>query len=367
MKFRCERDTLRTALDVAARTAGKSTYMTRVCVAGDRVTFTATDLDLTVEAAVEASGDENGETLIPAAMAASIVAALRPGAVEFDVTDWEKATITSGRSRFELHTAPPDTFPAVQWLDWIDPSVAAAKELAAGLRRVVPAVSTDQGRPQLCGVRLESPDSGLRIVGTDSYRLSIADLPNVDVLGDHPEPALVPGHAVSEIVRVATPDDDIEVRVGDQAVQFNAGPYRFLARLIEGEYPRYGGLVPAAGSHKGRLIVPSASLADAAKQARLLTEKNRPIRVSFAEDDVTVAANSDSVGAAHVAVEDAAYEGVELTVGFNPQFLLDTIDACPGDMVQLDVIDGRQPVVVRSPGDDSFVTLLMPVRVSEPG
>jgi DNA polymerase-3 subunit beta len=225
---------------------------------------------------------------------------------------------------------------------------------------VVPAASSDDARPILTGVLLAAEEGGLRLVATDSYRLSVRDLPGAAVLaeGQH---VLVPSRALSELTRVLAGSDSVELRLGDRDASFAVGSIRLTTRLIEGEFPNYRGLIPS--SYPNRLTVGRDALLEAVRRVKLMAREATPVRMVMRTDGLELVAITQDVGQAHEEI-DAKYEGTELTVAFNPEYLLDGIEVTPGDEVVVTTLDALKPAVMRSTEGDEFLYLLMPVRVS---
>ncbi|HUW04043.1 MAG TPA: DNA polymerase III subunit beta [Acidimicrobiales bacterium] len=364
MKFRCERDLLVDALATAGRAvANRGSALPvlsglRFVLEGDELTLTGSDLELTISVRVSVSGSVDGEAVVPSRLAADVVRALDAGAVEFVLHD-DQVDITSGRSDFSLRTLPADEFPRLADPDG-DEVRLDAKAIAAALRQVVPAASADDHRPILTGVLLAAEGSGLRLVATDSYRLAVRDLPGTSVLSEG-KSVLVPSRALAELARVLEHDESVTVRFGERDAAFRSGSVELTTRLIEGEFPNYQGLIP---SHQpNRLTVGRDVLLDAVRRVKLLArESTTPVRLQMSTEGLELVAVTQDVGEAHEQL-DAKYEGTELTVAFNPDFLLQGIEVAGGDEVTLETVDSLKPAVLRGLDADEFLYLLMPVRV----
>jgi DNA polymerase-3 subunit beta len=237
----------------------------------------------------------------------------------------------------------------------------AAKDFAGALRQVVPAASADDARPILTGVLLAAEAGGLRLVATDSYRLAVRDLPGTSVLAEG-QSVLVPSRALRELERLLGSAEEVTLRLGEREAAFEVGDVRLTTRLIEGEFPNYRGLIPA--SHPNRLTVGREALVEAVKRVKLMArELNTPVRLAMGPDGLELVAITQDVGQAHEQL-DATYEGTELTVAFNPEYLLSGVEVTPGDEIHLDTVDAQKPAVIRAGEAGEFLYLLMPVRVS---
>lgn len=365
MKFRCERDTLVEALASTGRAVanrgGALPVLSgiRAELAGDRLRLTGSDLELTIEIEITVAGEADGVAVLPAKISSDLVRSLGDPRVEVSV-DGDEARITAGRFESSLRLLPADEFPRMG-MPADDAVTLSAKDFAGALRQVVPAASADDARPILTGVLLAAEAGGLRLVATDSYRLAVRDLPGTSVLGEG-QSVLVPSRALRELERLLGSAEEVTLRLGEREATFEVGAVRLTTRLIEGEFPNYRGLIPA--SHPNRLTVGREALVEAVKRVKLMArELNTPVRLAMSDDGLELVAITQDVGQAHEQL-DASYAGTELTVAFNPDYLLSGVEVTPGDEILLDTVDAQKPAVIRAGDAGEFLYLLMPVRVS---
>ncbi len=363
MKFRCEREVLADALATAGRAAtGRSAALpvlsgVRLELTGDELTLTGTDLDLTIQLAVTVGGDSDGGVVLPARLAAEIVRSLNAGKVEVAVAT-DDVSITGGRSQFSVRPLSIDDYPRLP-----TPSsegvIVPAAAFGDALRQVVRAASTDDNRPILTGVLLTAENDGLRLVATDSYRLAVRDLVDTQVLGVG-QKVLVPGRALVELQRLVGAGGDLTLRLGERDATFEVGGTRLTTRLIEGEFPNYRQLIPP--QHPNTLTVSREALLEAIRRVKILARDATPVRLTMGGDVLGLTAVTQDIGTATEEL-DASYQGNELTVAFNPDYLAAGVEACTGDEVTLSTQDALKPAVVRGVGVDDYLYLLMPVRV----
>jgi DNA polymerase-3 subunit beta len=367
VKFRCERDVLADAVGSAGRAATNRTGTlpvlagVRMEVAGDLLTITGTDLELTIRLSIEVGGERDGAAVVPARLVADIVKALPSGAVEIDLADGDSGaemSISAGRSQFSVRPLSLDDYP-VQAEPAGDAVTLPAADMAEALRQVVRAASTDDARAVLTGVLLASEDDGLRMVATDSYRLAVRDLPDSSMLGSG-QKVLIPGRALNELQRLMGSAETLTVRLGEREATFEAGSTRLSTRLIEGEFPNYRNLLPS--SYPNLLTVSKIAMIEAIRRVKILAQDSTPVRMTLGGDTVQLEAITQDVGNA-VEEIDASYDGTEMTVAFNPDYLLAGIDAIDADDVTLATMDPMKPAVLRGVGQNDYLYLLMPVRV----
>ncbi len=382
MKFRCERDSLVDVLATAGRAVGtrSSAQMVlsgvRIESVGNHLSVIGTDLDLTVHVSAEAIGISDGVCVAPAKLLADIVRSLEPGAVTVE-SEGEKVEIGAARSRFSLRTFPVADFPSLP--EPPDPATfLPAAGLASALRLVVRAASGDDARPLLTGVLIAPEGTGVRLVATDSYRLALRDIEGSDAFVGTSQ-ILVPARALAELQRLSIlgsaakgaeaggesegdPGASVGLSIGDHDVTFTAGDVKVSTRLLDGTYPDYRQLIPA--EYPNRLHVGKDSLLDALRRVRLLVRDNTtPVRLSMRHGGVDLTVVSQEVGDASETV-DADFEGEDLTIAFNPTYLIDGVEAVGGDEVLLETVDATKPATVRAAEETDFRYLLMPVRVS---
>lgn len=365
MKLRCERDVLLEALGTAGRAAGRTGAApvlsgVRMEVSGDTLRVTGTDLDLTITAEGLVHGSKDGVVVAPGRLVTDIVRALEPGAVTIE-DDEDGLRITSGRSVFDVRTHPVEDFPRVARPTG-EAVTLPTKGLADALRQVVRAASTEESRPILTGVLAAAESNGLRLVATDSYRLAVRDLPGVGVLPEG-QKVLIPSRALGELQRLlGSAGDEVSLRLGAHDATIELEGVHLTTRLIEGEFPNYRQLIPS--SYPNRLVVGREALLDATRRVKLVArDATTPVRISLKPDGIELTVITTDYGQASEAL-DAKYEGAEMTVAFNPTYLIEGIEAITGDEVQLETIDPLKPATLRPVDNPDYLYLLMPVRVS---
>ena len=376
MKFRCERDTLLEALTVAVRAAaGASSSRAALTgahfdLAGGTLMVTGSDLDLTLSVTADVAGEADGAAVTPARLLTDVVRAVPAGSVEFLVTDGE-ASIVAGPSEFSIRLIPEEDYPQLAFKDEssedggsaaFSPAVAfKGPEFRQALSQVVRSASADDSRPILTGVLMASEGEGrLRLVSTDSYRLSVRDLDGSSILGER-QKVLVPSRALGELQRLIADSDEVTLKLAEHYAQFVVGAVQLTTRLIPGDFPNYHGLIPA--NHPNCLTANREQLLEVVRRVRLLAQDSTPVRLVMSGENLEVIAITHDVGKANESM-GARYEGEDLTVAFNPGYLIDGIEAATGEEITLHTADAVKPALIRSVGDEGFLYLLMPVRVS---
>jgi DNA polymerase-3 subunit beta len=387
VKFRCERDVLLDALTTAGRAiasrGGALPVLSgvRMETTGDQLRVVGTDLDLTIQVSAGVGVTATGVVVAPGRLVTDIVRALDPGAVTVESDDDnDELRITSGRSNFSVRTHPAGDFPRLPPVSG-DAVKLPATGLAEALRQVVRAASSEDSRPILTGVLMAAEQGGLRLVATDSYRLAVRDLPGIGVLKED-QRVLVPSRALTELQRLLSSaakgapasDDGADsvaaadagpaavLRLGEHDATFELGSVKLTTRLIEGDFPNYRQLIPK--DYPNSLIVGRDALLDAVRRVKLMVrDPNTPVRIAMRSDGIELTVITQDWGQATEEV-DAKYEGAEMVVAFNPNYLIDGVEAITSDEVQLETLDALKPATLKPTEGSDYLYLLMPVRVS---
>ena len=274
----------------------------------------------------------------------------------------ENVVISLGRAKFSLRTFAVMDYPNLPPVSGVMTSIPAL-DLVQGLNQVVRAAASDDARPLLTGVLFTTDNEELRLIATDSYRLAVRDVPGVKGLGGSHD-LLVPARALQELQRAAASlaaDAEIGVALSDAEICFVVGNTSIASRLIDGNYPSVLQLIPA--SYPSQLRIAKDTLLTSLKRAKLLAkDSTSSVRLTMRERGVDIRTQSHDAGDVEDNV-DADYVGEEITIAFNPNFLIDGVEAVPGDEIVLEMSDSVRPAMVHGVEDLRFRYLLMPVRV----
>jgi DNA polymerase-3 subunit beta len=364
MKFTCEKQLLEKAFSLARRAtpnrSGASVVLSGLFVELKKNTLVVlgSDLDLTIRIQLEVGGAEDGKTVIPGALLADIIRVLDDGQISFLAKE-EEVQIKSGKSEFNLRTLPVDEFPRFEEPGGNEATLDT-KSLATAFEQVVKAASMDDARPILTGVLLAAEQDGLRLVATDSYRMAVRDIPGTEILS-RDEIVLVPSRALDVVKRVLDEDDELIVILGEKEAVFKIGNIDIVTRLIEGEFPNYKGLIPEKNQNK--LVVNREEMLAALQRVKLLARESTPVRLIMSDKKIELLAIETDIGQATETI-DGNYFGEEITVAFNADYLIDGLEVISTDEISLETTDALKPAILKGLDEETFLYLLMPVRVS---
>ena len=328
----------------------------------DGVVLSATDMEISIKAPLAGRVEQSGSLVVPARIASEIARSLPAGEVIIEQRAGEtQVEIRAGESLFDLHSLPAVDFPQLPAPVGDGFTVSKASFLET-VDRVAPAASRDETRPVLTGVLIHFSKNDVRMVATDSYRLSVKETPVQSSVADTLQ-AIVPARTLLELSRIASavPDDTITIVPTENQMLFQVGGIILMSRLIDGQFPNYRQLIPDTFDYE--VAVDHDEFLDAIRRVGLLAQKNAPLRLRFADNTLTVSAESQDVGKAHEAMP-IQYSGDHLEIGFNPEYLEAGVAAVKEATVYLRFISPLRPGLVKGAGDD-FLYLVMPIRLGD--
>ena len=361
MRIRAERDDLADVFSRAVRAVGPRAALPILqgvlCeVIGNTLRVTGTDLELTVRTTTEVEVLEEGSVVIPAKLADGAISKMPPGAVTLGAKDGAVEILGVGPT-FSLRELPVDEYPQLKDPDFSESVDLDGDLLASAVAQVSIAASGDSARPILTGVLVEATETGTRLVATDSYRLAVRDLPGVTPSTT----ALIPARGLRELSRTVG-SSKVRMALGTREAAFGSDRGTLTLRLIEGTFPNYQQLLPE--SYPNRVIVNKSALLEALSRAALVAEDHIPVRLKLMDGGVEMTVTRQDVGgeAEHLPGEFSGVDD-EVLIAFNPRYLADGVSAIEDDRIEIQVIDGLKPSVIRGVEAKDFLYLLMPVRI----
>lgn len=368
MKFSVSREKFIGSLGVAAR--GVSTRSAIQTLAGIRlqagpggVELQATDMELGVRVSAEAAVEREGTVVLPGRLLLDVVRSLPKDDLSLEYRSSEgDVEVVSGPSRFHLRTLPADEFPKLPEVGDASVMRVPAGAFVETIGRVARSASRDETRPHLTGVLVSAAEKELRMVATDSYRLSVKETSLDDALEGSLE-ANVPARTLQELSRISASEggDEIEIAALEHQVIFRVGGVTLSSRLVEGRFPNYKQLLPDAFEHELHLNGPEVS--EVVRRISLLAQKNAPLRMRFTEGTLEVSAQTPDIGEASEALP-VPFKGEPLEIGFNPEFLRDGLESAESDDLTFKLISPLRPGLIQSGDAGGFIYLVMPIRLN---
>ncbi len=328
---------------------------------GTTLRLTGTDLEVEVITGLTAVEGSVGETTVGARKLLDICRALPDGADLQITAEGDKATVRSGRSRFVLQTLPASDFPNIETEAWEREFSIGTDDLHALLERTAFAMAQQDVRYYLNGLLLDIDAAVIRGVATDGHRLAKSEVA-VSGDGQTSQQAIVPRKAIQELLRfLGESEGEANIKLNPNHMRVEIDDITFTTKLIDGRYPDYEKVLPR--DIPVALQLDKAQFRDTLSRAAILTnEKFRGVKIELSKGQMKVTAhNPEQEEANDEMVID--YDGAELEVGFNVSYLIDAINALPGESVQFNLKDQNSSCVLRTAEDEKTFYLVMPMRL----
>jgi DNA polymerase-3 subunit beta len=363
MKLTCSRDELVQALGVVSRgvsSRGAVQILAGILLQAEdgSLQLAATDMELSLRTTLEAQVEGEGGTVVPGRLLVDLARLLPDAQVAFEHKVEENTLeVVCGPASYRLRTYAVEDFPRLPETTGAALHAVKTEPLLETIARVGRAASRDESRPVLTGILARFEAGKLIMAATDSYRLSVKETP---LEGEIPDlEAIIPARALEELRRIAGGTEEVELGVQDNQVVFGVDGIWLTTRRIDGQFPNYKQLVPEQFEHE--VTMPREELLEVVRRTSVMAERNSPLRLRFAEGELTLSAQTQDVGESKETLP-APFAGEPLEIGFNPQFLRDGLESVEGDQVVLRLINPLRPAVIGGDGGD-FVYLIMPIRL----
>lgn len=378
MKFRIERDTL---ADAVAWTARSLPIRPSVPVlaglliecSNDGLTLSGFDYETSTRATLPAEVADEGRALVSGRLLAEIVKSLPNKAVDVSL-DGTKVSVICGSARFSLQTMPVEEYPQLPEMPTASGSVKS-EVFATAVSQASAAAGRDEMLPLLTGVRLEMEGSTISLMATDRFRASLRDLEWYPEQSDLSAQALVPAKVLTETARSLVSGGDITIAIssgeaGEGLIGFEgivgSGSRRTTTRLLEGDFPRVRQLFQTQAETVA--YVETQTFVDAVKRVALVAERNTPVRLTFSDGTLLLEAGSGDEAQASESIE-ATINGADISIGFNPSYLLEGLAVMSDPVVHLSFTQHTKPAAIAgvqevgAEPDFAFRYLIMPVRL----
>ncbi len=368
MKISVDRDALLEQLQTVGRVASTRSAIqalsgVQLSASADHCELRATDMDVGLRVPLAGEIVREGLVVLPARLLLDVVRSLPAPEVSLELRSAQQdVEVVSGTATFDIRTLRAEDFPPFPEPDPEAMVSVPTEAFVSTALKVAGSASRDETRPVLTGIHVSASERELRMVATDSYRLSVKETPLEQSLSSGFE-VNVPARALQELARVAAhaAEEDLRVAVQRNQIVFVLGRTILSSRLIEGQFPNYRQLLPEGFEHE--LRVASVELTDVVRRISLLAQKNAPLRLAFAEGELTISAQTPDVGEARESLP-VAFQGEALEIGFNPEFLRAGLEAIEEGDVVLKLISPLRPGLIEAADASGFQYLIMPIRLN---
>ena len=335
---------------------------------GERLTLTGTDLEVElVSSLLVHQPTEPGRMTVSARKLLDLTRSLPEQAMmQFTRQGEDRLRVVAGSTRVTLGTMPPDEFPNVEQIEDAVSLTLPQARLSRLIELTHFAMAQQDVRFFLMGLYLQLDGDILRGVSTDGHRLALCEL-SLPEAAETGFGVILPRKGVMELRRLLDVDGDsnVTLHVGSNHVQLELGSVRFTSKLIDGDYPSYQRVIPAAGSNQA--VLDRESLREALVRASILSsEKFRGVRLGLEPDLLKVQAHNPEREQTDEEVP-IEYSGEPLSIGFNVTYLLDVLNANGhSDNMRFALENNESSCLITpetSPADEKALFVVMPIRL----
>ncbi|MCP4649683.1 MAG: DNA polymerase III subunit beta [PVC group bacterium] len=368
MKFKSTKDVLMSAIQtVEGAVATKTTLpiLSNVLIEGqkDKLNFNATDLDIGIIYKADAEIVDAGNITVPAKRFADIIKELPSGEVTVNVRKNYNMIIDCETCSFRLIGLPKEEFPSIPKFNAKEGIVLEQILLKKLLKKVSFAMSRDETRYVLNGTLFMFKNKMLRLVSTDGRRLAMAESKlEQDV---EKKEAIIPIKTINELSKILKEDGQVRIIFSDNQVAFELDGTMIISRLIEGEFPNYEQVIPKEKQDK--IILEKEHLMSAVKRASLFTSPDsQSIKIDIFKNKIVVSKTTPDIGEVKEEIK-TEYKGNELTVGFNPTYLLDVLKVLQKENIDIEIVDAEKPGVFREELPElngQYVYIVLPMQLN---
>lgn len=370
MKINTTKDELLKGIQtVQNAVSGKSTLpiLSHILIEAKKgaIFLTATDLEIGISMKVPGEVIEEGAITIPARKFSEIVKELPSQQPIFiSVKKAQSITLESGKSYFRLVGLLKDDFPQLPNLHALNPKeVDAVKIPQKNLKNMIQltafAMSHDETRYVLNGILFNFRDKILKLVATDGRRLAVVEN-EISALGNFRKDVILPMKTIQELSRNLGEEGEVVFYFKENQLQINIGSVNITSRLIEGEYPNYEQVIPK--KIKEELKLGTQDFLQATRRASILTNQDsQSVKINLIKDRMIITKNTPDLGEAREEIE-VNYKGGELTMGFNPSFLIDVLKNIEDENIHFGFIDPEKPAVIKC--GENYTYIVLPMQVN---
>jgi DNA polymerase III subunit beta len=333
---------------------------------GDRLHLAATDLDVSLVSSVPAEVKSEGALAVQARKFQEIIRSLVADEIKLASEGERSLRIHAAKSKFRIHGLPAVDFPTLPQVDGGPKLTLPLARFRRMVGKVIFAVSGEESRFQLSGALFRLHGQRAELVATDGHRLALVDAGIAADAGD--DSVLVPRKALQEILRFEG-EAELEYRRGEHHLSFRTGGREMVCRILEGTFPDYERVI--ARNNDKKVVCDRRALGDVVQRVALMTgDRNRGVRLDFADGEITVAAANPDLGEASETLA-CEYAGAAIRIGLNPDYLGHFLSAVETERVRLELKDENSqcvghPVVAEDAegtGDERYLCVIMPMRI----
>ena len=367
LKFSINQKELYNALNIVRRAVAKNQTLPILTgiflkLENNTLTLKSTDLELGIKYRLQVEGDKNGSIVLPATQFLNIIRELPNEEIHIKLNEdqWQ-LELKCVNSLFKLNGYDPDEFPSLPEVEESTKFNLPSLKFKEMIKKVRISTSKDETQPALTGALFEIDSDEVRMVSTNTYRLSYIDSP-IKTSVNQKISVILPGSTLQELNNLLEDEGSVEIEVDSNYAAFKFAGIEVISRLIEGKFPNYELVIPDESN--SNFTADLSQLHGAVKRASLIAKLDANI-ISLSVDDNLMEINTteESSGYAHEEVE-IDLNGPEQKINIDAGYFIDVLKVLNSEEINIDMIGPLNPLVVKSKEDNGakFIYLIMPVR-----
>lgn len=368
MKISCTQENLAKGLSITSHTVSARTTLPvlsniLIKIENGRLKLSATDLEIAISTWVGAKIDQEGAITIPARLLLEYINTNTDKNIDLELKE-TTLNLKSTHFKANIKGIEANEFPLIPEVKNGEVVEISAAELKDGIAKTVFACAVEESRPVLTGVYFKVNSGKLKLVSTDSYRLAEKNI-SLTSGGEKQLDFIVPARTMAEIGRLIDEQiEKVEIKVGENQVQFKLGQTEVVSRLVEGSFPDYDQIIPK--TIKTKIELNASQFANAIKMASFFARDSaNNIKLAFkAPKTFQIKAVSAQLGD-NISELEASGSGDEVEIAFNAKFILDAMPVINKDNITLEMAGAMSPAILRPSKDTSYLYIIMPLRVDE--
>tara|TARA_B110000208_G_scaffold120996_1_gene147780 strand:- start:5091 stop:6218 length:1128 start_codon:yes stop_codon:yes gene_type:complete len=375
MKFKINQDHFSNGLQQVLNVVGARATMpilSNVLIEAEEghISLTTTNLDLGIRCRIKADVSEPGGLTLPVRKLATIIRELPQNEIFIETNENNQAKITSGGSNFKIMGISTEEFPPLPTFENRHVFELPQAEIVSMLKSVSYGQSTDENRYILNGVYFNFADEKLTLVATDGRRLALTAL-DTEISEDNAGSLILPAKTVAELERLMGKGEKVKIAFNDRQAAFEISiddssdtglvdHLYLVSKIVEGNYPNYRQVIPKETEH--RVKIERELMLECVHRAALVTsDKSNSVKLKASKNLLEISGSSAEYGESHESMA-IAYDGPEVQVAFNPQFLIEPLKALTKDEVFFEFKDELSPGLFKTL--DNFICVVMPLRLN---
>lgn len=368
MKFNCNQQTLAKALNTVSKAVTVRTtipILKGILIKAEdgKITFSASDLDISIEKTIDATVEKEGSIVVSAKLFSDIIRKLPSEDIFIEVVNDTNVIIKTLNSEFTIVGQSSEEFPNISEIDDVKSRLSFNKEIFKSMiRKTYFSASTDDSKGVIVGVLLEMEENNFNMVALDGFRMAVC---REQMKNESTGNIIIAGKTLGEILKILTESDgeeDVEIILGSKKALILIENTKISIRLIDGEFIKYKDILPKECTT--RIIIDRNELLTGIERASLLAKegKNNLIKCTVKENLMTINSRSEE----GTVKEDIIMEktGEDIEIGFNSKYLSEALKAVEDDEIMLELKTSVTPCLIKPIEGNAYEYLVLPVRIS---